>query len=130
MILLFQRTATESQVEAALQRLERSGLSVRLVRGSGRLDEHGIERPNVRLSLASRIPPEECAKRYVPFCAHGNRPHCRPPAGILSSGFGKVYVQWRRRGSNPRPSACKADALPIELRPPEENVEWTNPNDE
>ena len=27
------------------------------------------------------------------------------------------YVWWRRRESNPRPSACKADALPAELRP-------------
>ena len=25
--------------------------------------------------------------------------------------------QWRRRGSNPQPPACKAGALPIELRP-------------
>jgi hypothetical protein len=27
------------------------------------------------------------------------------------------FPWWRRRGSNPRPSACKADALPTELRP-------------
>ena len=27
-------------------------------------------------------------------------------------------VNWRRRGSNAQPSACKADALPVELRPP------------
>ena len=26
-------------------------------------------------------------------------------------------AQWRRRGSNPQPPACKAGALPIELRP-------------
>ena len=27
------------------------------------------------------------------------------------------FPWWRRWGSNPRPSACKADALPAELRP-------------
>ena len=27
------------------------------------------------------------------------------------------FSGWRRRESNPRPSACKADALPTELRP-------------
>src|SRR5438309_10295180 len=26
-------------------------------------------------------------------------------------------ILWRRRGSNPQPPACKAGALPIELRP-------------
>jgi nickel-dependent lactate racemase len=31
------------------------------VRGSGRM-ENGIERPNVRVTLASRIPPEDCAR--------------------------------------------------------------------
>ena len=32
-------------------------------------------------------------------------------------GFLHPSIWWRRRDSNPRPSACKADALPAELRP-------------
>ena len=36
----------------------------------------------------------------------------------LSSSF---TTKWRRRDSNSRPSACKADALPTELRP---HKEW------
>ena len=30
----------------------------------------------------------------------------------------KIFKKWRQRDSNPRPSACKADALPTELYPP------------
>ena len=30
---------------------------------------------------------------------------------------GNIVVWWSQRGSNPRPSACKADALPTELWP-------------
>jgi hypothetical protein len=29
-------------------------------------------------------------KRYVPFWPQRNGPHCRPPAGNLSAGFGWV----------------------------------------
>ncbi|HEX9118812.1 MAG TPA: lactate racemase domain-containing protein [Anaerolineae bacterium] len=32
------------------------------VRGSGVLDEHGDERPNVKVTLASKISPEDCAR--------------------------------------------------------------------
>jgi lactate racemase len=32
------------------------------VRGSGVLDENGVERPNVRVTLASKISPEDCAR--------------------------------------------------------------------
>lgn len=28
-----------------------------------------------------------------------------------------ILFQWSRRESNPQPSTCKADTLPIELRP-------------
>jgi hypothetical protein len=39
----------------------------------------------------------------------------------------RLYIEWRRRGSNPQPPACKAGALPIELRPQEGRgeVTWT-----
>jgi hypothetical protein len=36
---------------------------------------------------------------------------------FLSLDSARSYVQWRRRGSNPQPPACKAGALPVELRP-------------
>ena len=38
-------------------------------------------------------------------------------SGTSQASSDKKYVWWRRRESNPRPSACKADALPAELRP-------------
>ncbi len=31
-------------------------------------------------------------------------------------------IQWRRSGSNRQPPACKAGALPIELRPPTNQI--------
>jgi hypothetical protein len=34
----------------------------------------------------------------------------------------KPSADWRRPGSNRQPSACKADALPVELRPPKREV--------
>ena len=37
------------------------------------------------------------------------------PTALKSSHASSM--QWRRRGSNPQPPACKAGALPIELRP-------------
>lgn len=37
------------------------------VRGSGVM-ENGIEKPNVRLTLASKIPPEDCAKLNLGYC--------------------------------------------------------------
>ena len=42
------------------------------------------------------------------------------PRFVFSSRLGRRSPgqAWRRRDSNPRPSACKADALPVELRPP------------
>ena len=40
----------------------------------------------------------------------------RSPAGCFHRSF-RHRRQWRRWGSNPQPPACKAGALPIELRP-------------
>ena len=42
-----------------------------------------------------------------------------PPAALMSPFKFRLQNMswWRRRESNPRPSACKADALPAELRP-------------
>ncbi len=31
-------------------------------------------------------------KRYVPFSAEENEPHCRPSAGILTLGFSETYI--------------------------------------
>ena len=44
------------------------------------------------------------------------------PGPVCSAGRSPALVdtharRWRRRGSNPQPRACKARALPIELRP-------------
>jgi hypothetical protein len=36
--------------------------------------------------------------------------------------------QWRRPGSNRQPPACKAGALPVELRPRDRSAETRNPN--
>lgn len=53
-----------------------------------------------------------------PSCAAdssaGDPADCRKSA---ETAFAKGFSSWRRRESNPQPSACKADALPIELRP-------------
>lgn len=37
------------------------------VRGSGVMED-GVEKPNVRLTLASKLPPEECAKLKLGYC--------------------------------------------------------------
>ena len=39
------------------------------------------------------------------------------PLSLCSSPARFTTGEWSRRDSNPRPSACKADALPAELRP-------------
>ena len=36
---------------------------------------------------------------------------------VLVAGQPVAHMRWRRWGSNPRPQACKARALPTELRP-------------
>src|SRR5437879_6400657 len=56
-------------------------------------------------------------KRYMYRFIRISLPHCPTQAGTLTPAFGEIYVMWRRRGSNPQPPACKAGALPIELRP-------------
>lgn len=50
---------------------------------------------------------------------------CGPQGGFghrAANSDSNVRIWWRRTGSNRRPSACKADALPTELRP-HENAE-------
>ena len=53
----------------------------------------------------------DCSPRhfYVTARARGTRVPLR--LSIL------VHLEWRRTGSNRQPPACKAGALPIELRP-------------
>ena len=50
---------------------------------------------------------------------HSTRHHCQPSTRVRSQVTGVRLVQpwWSRTGSNRRPPACKAGALPIELRP-------------
>ena len=48
-------------------------------------------------------------------------------AGNITSCFGLVYMKWRRTGSNRQPPACKAGALPIELRPQKRKSEVRKP---
>ena len=38
----------------------------------------------------------------------------------------RLRRKWSRRDLNPRPSACKADALPAELRPQGKNSQLQN----
>ena len=41
----------------------------------------------------------------------------KPAVSLGKRGFSGVSGEWRRAGSNRQPPACKAGALPIELRP-------------
>ncbi len=41
---------------------------------------------------------------------------------ISNRNYVDVFLDWRRGGSNPRPLACHANALPAELRPHGNNV--------
>ena len=77
-----------------------------------------------RAANRPRIASRRVARPRLPLgkpCAtvHVRGLHCRPSAGILNPGFRETYVKWSGRGSNPRPRACKARALPTELPPQE-----------
>ncbi len=48
-----------------------------------------------------------------------SRTACQPPPPATARHFPMARTSWRRAGSNRQPPACKADALPIELRPRE-----------
>src|SRR5262249_40846870 len=49
------------------------------------------------------------------------RESCCRTTGTLGRGPG-AKQQWRRPGSNRQPLACKASALPVELRPPQDRL--------
>ena len=54
--------------------------------------------------------------RYVPDCQRTrNRPHCRTRLILCALSFHVAW--WSQSGSNRRPPACKAGALPAELWP-------------
>jgi hypothetical protein len=73
----------------------------------------------------------ELSKSYVEICDHffraaakGERGwYCHPLRGstdrpdFFKIEFRPQFCHWRRPGSNRQPLACKASALPIELRP-------------
>ncbi len=52
-----------------------------------------------------------CSPRHLHVTADAGVTRVRLRLSIL------VRLQWRRTGSNRQPPACKAGALPIELRP-------------
>ncbi len=58
---------------------------------------------------------------HARFEFYTSLPEVKTPRFLFSAGHRRPLCrrssQWSRRDSNPRPSACKADALPTELRP-------------
>ena len=77
----------------------------------GRPYENRAARANIDLALAAAAMDGARHVRGLP------RRRRRPPSDSLSYLPEKTCSEWRRAGSNRQPPACKAGALPIELRP-------------
>ena len=75
----------------------------------GRVVSPSINRPNFFRFLKSRRNPS--------FARIRSSAQSSIQPNLASSKLPAIHSHWRRRGSNPRPPACKAGALPIELRP-------------
>src|SRR4051812_4007211 len=73
----------------------------------------GIERPHRQTAMRRSPIKSSLHDSY----RTGSAPHGRAAKGFLANGIGLEIKWWSRTGSNRRPPACKAGALPAELRP-------------
>ena len=67
------------------------------------------------------LPPEKLSIKIINNFAHGanyrNRTNNLRITGALRCQLRQIGIWWRLWDSNPRPSACRADALSAELNP-------------
>ena len=76
-----------------------------------------------------QTPPSAVIPRLKPKPSLSMTPPRNPWVGALRATTSLARPQgWRRTGSNRRPPACKAGALPIELRPHHQNQATPKPN--
>ena len=95
----------------------------------GRTQDHGSQKPIHNFQDQSQRPPAVSRNSQMKPCSSlfgavgsGSNNRARPSNPRKSSQIPanprlSSWDWWRRSGSNRRPSACKADALPTELRP-------------
>ncbi len=87
-----------------------------------REDHHQLHHVPLRgnPTQSPRLDPLAAVRAVVSFNLRGHRSRYleepRPPSR-LASGRTRSLSWWRRPGSNRQPPACKAGALPVELRP-------------